>query len=666
MNNQHQGASCIGILAHVDAGKTTLSEQLLFQSGAIRSAGRVDHQSAFMDWDDLERQRGITIYTGAAPFDWNGRSFFLLDTPGHSDFSGEMQRALRVLDCAVLVVDAVKGIQSHTAAIWRLLREERVPTLIFLNKTDQPGADPEAVIASLRQRWEMPCIPWGDNPACWAEELAMLDDGLTERYLERFDPADEDESAFWWEEAACRFAEQAFLPVLRGAALKGEGVGELLGALALLAPQLPAGGAFSGQVYRIVHDRQGRRMACIKVLSGVLTAKAPFAVPETDETGAFLQERAEELRRPVGGKSQPVSEVYPGELCLVAGLKEAVTGDRIGEAPRRAGEWAIQPLLAAEVCPGDGLPQQKLLSQLRLLEDEDPLLSVEWEEHLSQISLRVMGRLQLDVLRETLLRRFGSEVTFGRPRVLYRETLTGPVHGCGHFEPLRHYAEVHLRLEPGERGSGIVFDSACLLNDLSRNWQNLIRTHVLEKEHRGVLTGMPVTDLRITLLAGRAHLKHTEGGDFREATYRAVRHGLMKAREAGMCLLLEPWYGFRMELPASLAGRALSDLEQMKGEVSATEPLGDLTRISGAAPAAGMMDYPDAFTSFTRGKGTLELWFGGYRPCRDTDAVVEAIGYQPERDLDNPPGSVFCSHGAGFTVGWREAEGMMHLRVNSE
>ncbi|MBR6791307.1 MAG: TetM/TetW/TetO/TetS family tetracycline resistance ribosomal protection protein [Oscillospiraceae bacterium] len=645
--------SVIGILAHVDAGKTTLSEQILFRSGQIRSLGRVDHQSAFFDSDAMERARGITIFSGEAPFSHGGRDFFLLDTPGHADFSGEMQRALWVMDCAVLVISAPDGIQSHTASIWRLLRQNRVPTVIFLNKTDQTAADPEAIRQELEARWELPCIRWekGDD---LCEELALLDEEAAERFLTE----DEHDPAFWTAFAREQFARQAFLPVLQGSALKGEGIDALLDTLADLAPSGEQTGEFSARVYKVTHDKNGRRQAYLKVTSGTLTAKRPFLTPRMGEDG-FLSDCAGELRLPMGARSQPLKEAKAGDICMALGLEHAKVGDVVGAEPEHVDPFAIRPLLVAGVLPPEGVNERTLLGWLRILEDEDPLLSVRWDTYLSEATVWIMGRMQLDVLRAQIADRFGAQISFTKPRVLYMETIAAPVHGCGHYEPLRHYAEVHLRLEPGERGSGITFVSECPHNDLATNWQRLIRTHVFEKEHVGVLTGMPLTDVKVVLLAGRAHLKHTEGGDFRESTYRAIRHGLMNAEN----VLLEPWYAFEIEVPVALTGRILTDIDKMKGRADPPESLGETTRITGTAPASEMMDYPDEILTLTRGQGRIGLWFSAYEPCHNTEAVVEAIGYDPERDLDNPPGSVFCSHGAGFTVNWREAEAMMHIRL---
>lgn len=645
--------SAIGILAHVDAGKTTLSEQILYRSGLIRSLGRVDHQNAFMDSDSMERERGITIFSGEAPFSHAGRNFFLLDTPGHADFSGEMQRALWVMDCAVLVLSSSDGIQSHTAAIWRLLKQNKIPTVIFLNKADQIAADPEGVRQELEARWNIPCIPWEMGEELF-ENLALLDEEAAERFLME-DEHDPDE---WLSFAKEKFARQEFLPVMKGSALKGEGVAGLLDAVAALTPEQETGGEFSAKVYKVTHDKNGRRQAHLKIVSGSLTAKTPFLTPEEQE-GEPVSDRAEELRLPMGARSQPMKEAKAGDLCIAMGLEHAKVGDIVGVSPERLDPFSIRPLLAAGVIPPEGVNERTLLSWLYLLEDEDPLLSVKWDSHLSEATVRIMGRMQLDVLQAQIRERFGAEITFTKPRVLYMETIAAPVHGCGHYEPLRHYAEVHLRLEPGERGSGITYESECPHNDLATNWQRLIKTHVFEKEHVGVLTGMPLTDVKVVLLAGRAHLKHTEGGDFRESTYRAIRHGLMNAEN----ILLEPWYGFEIEVPVNLTGRILTDIEKMKGRTDAPEALGDTTRITGSAPASEMMDYPDELTSLTRGQGRIGLWFSAYEPCHNTAAVVETIGYEPEHDLENPPGSVFCSHGAGFTVNWREAESYMHIRI---
>ncbi len=650
-------STTIGILAHVDAGKTTLAEQLLCRSGLLRAAGRVDRQNAFLDSEMLERRRGITIFSGQAPFCWKERNFHLLDTPGHTDFSGEMERALWAMDCAILVVSAIEGIQSHTGTVWQLLREAGIPVFIFLNKLDRIGANPERVRAEMAERWEATLIPWqGAFPEALQEELAALDEGLMEKYF-----AGEIDEAGWREAAAALFRARKFLPVLTGTALAGEGTEALLDALAALAPDAPGSpdAPFSGRVYKVLHDKQGGRVTCVKVTSGRLRAKGLIQMPGSSPDGSPLFEKAAELRGLSGGRFSPLGEALPGDLAAVTGLSFPRPGDIIGEGAERLPRFSMKPLLSVRVQPPDGVPLQTVLGWFKELEDEEPLLSVRWEETLRELSVQVMGRMQLDVLQELVRQRFGAEVAFGRCQVLYQETLEAPVHGCGHYEPLRHYAEVHLLLSPAPRGSGITFDSICPTDDLAASWQNLIRTHVLEKEHIGVLTGMPATDLQVTLLAGRNHLKHTEGGDFREATYRAVRQGLM----AGKSLLLEPWYAFEIDLPLALSGRVLGDVQRMKGEAEPPVLTGDRAIIKGKAPASEMLDYPEGLTSLSRGQARVSLRPAGYFPCHNPDEVIAQCGYLPERDLANPCGSVFCAHGAGYPVSWQDAPAAMHIQL---
>ena len=644
---KNRGPVCVGLLAHVDAGKTTLCEQLLFQSGAIRSAGRVDQRTALLDSGEMERERGITIFSDQATLSWAGREIILLDTPGHTDFSGEMERALGVMDCALLVVSAAEGVQSHTATLWRLLRQKNIPTLVFLNKIDRPGADPAAVLGQLRERLG------AEGAFCWAdppddpvmEGLAGLSEDWMARYFDG-----EANPDFWREAARTAFQAGQFFPVFTGAALQGEGISALLDGLSLLAPW-PKGdpdAPFAGKVCRIRHTPAGR-MAVVRVLEGRLRARQPVTLPDGSEI------RAGALCTLQGGRRTPLEEAGPGMLCGVMGMAGTKPGDRIGEDAAPGGEPSLQPLLTARVL-WDGEPALTVLGWLRELEEEEPLLQVGWEPELQEISIRVMGKIQLEVLAGLMAERYGLAIRFGRCRVLYRETLAAPVRGCGHFEPLRHYAEVHLLLSPGPRGSGIQFDSSCPADRLPASFQHLVRTHLMEREHPGVLTGMPVTDLRVTLLDGLYHLKHTEGGDFREATCRAIRQGLM----SGQSVLLEPWYQFEIRVEPSLTGRILIDLQQMGGQCDPPRMEGLESILTGQVPAAGMMDYPAQFLSLTRGQGQLSLQPAGWFPCHNTDEVVAEIGYQPERDTANPAGSVFCSHGSGYLVDWREAPEKMH------
>lgn len=657
-DEQRSGGTVFGVLAHVDAGKTTLSEQILFHAGRLRAPGRVDEQTAFLDHQEIERRRGITVFADQAELTLGGRPFTLIDTPGHVDFSGEMERCLSVLDCAVLVVSSVEGVQAHTQTVWELLRKQGVPTMVFLNKTDRAGADRQKVWGQL-ERLGAVCV---DGPGLMgesgeaesaAEVLAGLDDGLLERFLSTgYD------REIWLDVGNRLFAEGRICPVFAGSALQGEGIEPLLDGLRLLAP-LPRGNPeapFSGRVYKVRHEKGGR-VVFLKVEQGTLHPKEVIAVPERGENGGA--EKCNELRCYSGERFALLSGVGPGTLCAVTGVQTLRPGDRAGEGAAEGGCGVLRPLLSSRVLYADSIPARTMLARFRELEDEEPLLGVDWNERLQELSVHVMGEVQLEVLTELFRQRFGEEIRFGPCSVLYGETLAAPVVGCGHFEPLRHYAEVHLRLEPAPRGSGISFASQCQLDDLSSSWQNLVRTHVLEKQHLGVLTGSPLMDVTITLLSGRSHLKHTEGGDFREATYRAIRQGLMHAES----LLLEPWYAFTAEVEFSELGRVQADVQRMGGTCEAPEEAGGRVRLRGRAPLAQMMDYPRALTAFTKGKGRISFLFDGYEPCREQDKIVEEWGYDPERDVENTPDSVFCSHGAGFPVKWREAPAYMHLPV---
>ena len=646
----------IGVLAHVDAGKTTLSEQILYRRGVLRSLGRVDQQNAFLDDNPLERQRGITIFTGQACFTAGDRSFYLLDTPGHVDFSGEMERCLSVLDCAVLVISAVEGVQAHTETLWRLLEEKAVPTLLFVNKTDREGAGLSRVLGELNRLGGAGFVPFPEKfedglPVDAQEALSELDDDLLETYLETGAlPKD------WVPAAGKLLAKRRLFPVFSGSALRGEGVDPLLRGLELLAPsaQGDANQDFSGRVYKVRHDKGGR-VVFLKVEAGSLCPKTMVDTPEGPE-------KCNEVRVYQGEKYQAVSQAGPGTLCGVTGLSGAKAGDWIGSAPRRGLDASLRPLLSSQVLfDRDKFPAPAMLQRFRELEDEEPLLNVAWREQTQQLEVRIMGEIQLEVLTDLCRERWGVEVAFGPCSVLYRETLAKPVVGVGHFEPLRHYAEVHLRLSPGPRGSGITFQSACPLDDLSLNWQRLIETHVLEKQHLGVLTGSPLTDVEVTLLSGRAHLKHTEGGDFREAVYRAIRQGLM----SGESLLLEPYYAFSVEVELSEMGRVQSDILRLEGQCGAPVESGGRLRLEGRGPVRTLMDYPKELMAFTKGRGRMAFRFDGYEPCQDQKEIVEAIGYEADRDVENTGDSVFCSHGAGYPVKWYDAPGAMHLPVET-
>lgn len=633
----------VGILAHVDAGKTTLSEQILFQAHTIRRAGRVDHQDSFLDTNPLEKQRGITIFCGQAPFVWKEAPWYLVDTPGHGDFSPEMERCLRVLDAAVVVVSAVEGIQSHTETIWRLLRQYQIPTFFFINKIDRAGADPEGVINLLAKRFHTRVCPAEEGISSpMMDAAAEQSDELLEAYL-----AGNVAPEQWSSLLLPLLRHGEVCPAVQGSALAGTGVEPLLHILDTLTPE-PGGreAPFGARVYQIRRDRQGNRVAFLRVTGGRIRPR--------DSIG---EEKVSELRRYSGEKYQPLSQAEAGDLCAVTGLSSVKAGESLGAEPPALG-ISSEPMLTASVeFDRQQCPSREMLALFRLLEEEEPALRVQWLEELQEIRVQVMGTIQLEVLREEVQARFGQEISFGRCRVLYRETIAAPIEGRGHFEPLRHYAEVRLRLEPGPRGSGIQFVSLCSTDRLALHWQRLIETHVLEKEHKGVLTGSPVTDLRICLLDGRSHEKHTEGGDFREAVYRAIRQGLMKAES----ILLEPWYAFEARVPAGLVGRLFGDVQQMGGSLGQPETEEEMACVQGRAPVSGLLDYGRELTSYTRGRGTLSLRPDGYEPCKNQEAAVAEIGYDPERDTENPAGSVFCSHGAGFPVPWQEADRYMHL-----
>ncbi len=639
----------VGILAHVDAGKTTLSEGLLYASGVLRKLGRVDHRDAFLDTDDLERERGITIFSKQARLPLDGGELQLLDTPGHVDFSSEMERTLQALDYAILVVSGTDGVQGHTLTLWRLLARYQAPVFLFINKMDLAGTDRTALLAALRRELDGACVDFGAPPEEMQEEAALCDEDLLRRYLEAGALADED--------VAAAIRRRKLFPCWFGSALKLEGVEELLSGLDRFTrqPDYPAG--FGAKVYQIARDPKGARLTYLKVTGGALRVKETLtnARPGLDEALVW-QEKVDQIRLYSGEKFVTVEEAPAGTVCAVTGLSRTYPGEGLGgEAPSQAP--ALEPVLTYQVKLPQGTDPVTALQQLKLLEEEDPQLRLAWNEKLGAIQIQLMGQVQAEVLERLILQRFGLAVTFGQGRILYKETLRSPVEGVGHFEPLRHYAEVHLLLEPGERGSGLRFRTLCPEEKLDRGWQRLVLTHLGEKEHLGVLTGSPITDLNITLTAGRAHVKHTEGGDFRQATYRAVRQGLME----GESLLLEPWYDFQLELPAEHLGRALSDLTQMAGRSDPPEHLGETVVITGSAPVSRLQDYGVQVSSYTRGRGRLICTPGGYEACHNAQEVIAALGYDPEGDLDNSPDSVFCTHGAGHVVKWDQVKQMAHV-----
>ena len=635
---------CIGILAHVDAGKTTLSEALLYRAGAIRRLGRVDHQDAFLDTDTMERQRGITIFSKQAVLELSSVRVTLLDTPGHVDFSAEMERTLQVLDCAVLVISGTDGVQGHTRTLWELLERYHVPTFLFINKMDLAGTDRDALLAHLKEKLDGGCVDFGDSETL-AEEAAVLDEAVLERYLETGEVSNAALSAL--------IAERKLFPCYFGSALRVEGVDALLSGVERYAPRPVYPADFGAKVFKITRDSQGARLTHLKLTGGTLRVKDVLTGREGD---TLWQEKADQLRLYSGAKFQSLDEAEAGAVVAVTGLSHTFPGQGLGAEPDWAGA-VLQPVLTYRVELSDGTDPHTALQKLRQLEEEDPQLHLVWSG--GDIHIQLMGEVQMEILQRLIRERLGMEVSFGAGTVCYRETIANAVEGIGHFEPLRHYAEVHLLLEPGEPGSGVTVTSVCPTDELNLNWQRLILTHLLEKEHCGVLTGAPVTDIKLTLLTGRAHEKHTEGGDFRQATYRAVRQGLMQAEN----VLLEPWYRFRLELPAEQVGRAMTDLQRMNGEVEPPETIGEDAVLTGRAPVAGLRDYGREVAVYTRGRGRLSCTPAGYFPCAEADSVIAAIGYDPERDTENPADSVFCSHGAGVIVPWFEV--CDHAQVES-
>ncbi|HIY15710.1 MAG TPA: TetM/TetW/TetO/TetS family tetracycline resistance ribosomal protection protein [Candidatus Intestinimonas stercorigallinarum] len=640
----------VGILAHVDAGKTTLSEGLLYRSGSLRRLGRVDHQDAFLDTDPIERERGITIFSKQAILPLGETAITLLDTPGHVDFSSEAERTMGVLDYAILVISGTDGVQGHTMTLWRLLKRYGVPVFLFINKMDLAGADRAALMAELKTKLDDGCVDVGDGTDDgWLEEAAMCGESAMETFLET--------GTLPEEVLAGLIGERKLFPCCFGSALKLDGVDRLLGCLDRYTRQKAAPAEFGARVFKIARDSQGNRLTYLKVTGGrlrvkdLLTNRRP-GLPEEK----VWEEKADQLRIYSGEKFQTVEQAEPGTVCAVTGLSRTRPGEGLGFEPPGE-EPALEPVLSCQVLLPEGQDPYTAMAKLRQLEEEDPQLRLVWNEQLREIHIQLMGQIQLEVLRRLAQERFGLELSFGPGSIVYRETIAAPVEGVGHYEPLRHYAEVHLLLEPLPRGSGLRLGTACPEDVLEGRWQRLILTHLEEKVHLGVLTGSPVTDLSITLTAGRAHEKHTEGGDFRQATYRAVRQGLMEAES----ILLEPWYDFRLELPSEHVGRAMSDLQRMGGRTDPPETLGTEVVLTGSAPVAGLGDYAREVTAYTRGRGRLSCAFKGYESCGDQAAVVEALGYDPERDLENPADSVFCAHGAGYVVKWDQVPGMAHV-----
>ncbi len=641
-----QKNTVLGILAHVDAGKTTLSESMLYLAGAIKKQGRVDHRDSYLDTHELERERGITIFSKQAILDLPQTKLFLLDTPGHVDFAAEAERTLQVLDAAVLVISGTDGVQAHTETLWQLLRRYRVPCFVFVTKMDLPGTDRAALMENLQRTLGDGCVDFGLPTAERDERIALCDEDAMERYLERgsFDDA----------AVSDLIARRALFPCFFGSGLRNDGVAELIEAIDRLAPQAKAREDFAARVYKIGRDAQGKRLTYVRITGGELRVRD--ALLYKNEKGEALEEKVSQIRLYSGIKYETAEAVGPGVSCALLGLSGTWPGQGLGAEPD-AEAPVLEPVLSYRVLLPQGADPRLLLPKFLQLQEEDPQLHVVWNERNREIQVQLMGRVQTEVLVRLVKERFDVDIALDTGRILYRETIADRVEGVGHYEPLRHYAEVHLILEPLPRGHGLVFDTRCSEDELDRNWQRLVLTHLAEKKHIGVLTGAPITDMKITLAAGRAHLKHTEGGDFRQATYRAVRQGLMQAES----VLLEPWYAFSLEVPTEMIGRAISDLRAMGGEFDSPEELGGRTRLTGSAPVAAMNGYGEELVAYSRGKGRLSLRPDGYRPCKNAEAVIRDIGYEPESDLDNSPDSVFCAHGAGFVVKWDKVPEYMHL-----
>ena len=632
----------VGLLAHVDAGKTTLSESILYQSGAIRNLGRVDHQDAFLDTDEMERERGITIFSKQAVLTWKDTEITLLDTPGHVDFSAEMERVLQVLDCAVLVISGADGVQGHTETLWKLLTRYGIPVFLFVNKMDQEGTDCGKLLAELKSRFSEGCIDFGrveTGAEEVIEEIAVCDEQTMEEYLEKGSVA----------AASIRrlVAERKIFPCYFGSALHLQGVEELMNGICTYQMQKEYPAVFGAKVYKIARDGQGNRLTYLKVTGGTLKVKDVIG-----ENG----DKVNQIRVYSGEKYELLSEADAGKVCAVTGLAETYPGQGLG-AEKDSELPILELVLTYRIILPDDCNVHTMLRDLKLLEEEEPELHVVWIEKSQEIHVQLMGDVQIEILQRIIKERFGVLVEFGEGSIVYKETIAAPVEGVGHFEPLRHYAEVHLRLEPGERGSGMQFDSECSEDVLDRNWQRLVLTHLEEKEHKGVLTGSVITDMKITLTSGKAHLKHTEGGDFRQATYRAVRQGLKKAES----VLLEPYYEFRIELPSENVGRAMTDIQNRFGKFEAPETLGEMTVLTGIAPVSTLSGYQKDVIAYTGGRGRISLTLKGYDLCHNQEEVVAARGYDSELDLANPTGSVFCAHGAGFVVDWDEVEEYMHM-----
>ena len=645
MSEQPKKAPCgIGLLAHVDAGKTTLSEAILYTAGARRFFGRVDHGDAYLDNHELERARGITIFSKQARLETETKAITLVDTPGHMDFSAETERVLPVLDCAVLVISGTDGVQAHTVTLWKLLERYNVPTFLFINKTDLPGVDKNSIILQLQSQLSSGCVDFGETEEKIAEAAALCDEALLENYLETGTVTQGNLRAL--------IANRKLFPCCFGAALKNTGVDRLLEMLDAYAPTCQPVEEFGAKVYKISRDPQGNRLTWLKITGGNLSVRQMLSY--RDRQGQEKQEKILQLRLYSGEKFSTPETAGTGNLLAVTGLTGTWAGQSLGAEPQGK-DYAMEPVMTYRVALPKGVDVATVVPKLRQLDEEDPQLRLLAED--GQIHVQIMGKVQLEVFRSLVKERFGLDITLEDQQIFYKETILNTVEGVGHYEPLRHYAEVHLLLEPLPQGSGLVFDSKCPTDVLEGHYQSLILTHLMEKTHRGVLLGAPITDMKITLLVGKAHLKHTEGGDFRQATYRAVRQGLMEAKSQ----LLEPWYSFSLTAPTEQIGRAITDIRAMGGTFDAPQAKGTISVLEGQLPASEVKDYPEVLAAYTQGRGQLQLTLLGYAPCHNGDAVITQAGYDPEADLANTPDSVFCAHGAGFTVKWNQVKEYMHL-----
>ncbi len=643
---RYEKNTVIGILAHVDAGKTTLSEAMLYLSGKIKTLGRVDHRDSYLDNHFLERERGITIFSKQARLELPGSAVTLLDTPGHADFSAEAERTLRVLDAAVLVISGTDGVQAHTETLWRLLARYDLPCFLFVSKMDLPGSDREKIMAELQRRFGEACLDFALPAPALQERLALCSEEAMEKYLSEGKLEGEDISAL--------IHSRRLFPCFFGSGLRLEGVEALLAALDRFVRPAEAGERFGARVYQIGRDAQGNRLSYMKITGGCLRVRDTLAYK--DAGGAPVKEKVSGLRLYSGAKYENTDCVYPGQVCAVPGLGGTWAGQGLGAENNFVGP-ALESALQYRLRLPEGADPAALLPKLMLLQEEEPQLHIHWNAGAGEISLRLMGRIQEEIFKSLVKERFDLALELDSGSVMYKETIADTVEGVGHFEPLRHYAEVHLIMEPLPPGSGLVIDSICPEDALDRNWQRLILSHLREREHPGVLTGAPITDMKISLAAGKAHLKHTEGGDFRQAVFRALRQGLMQAKS----VLLEPWYAFTIEVPPEQTGRAINDIRAMHGEFSSPEDAGGLTRLRGGAPFSGLRGYGEEVRAYTRGRGRFSMCADGYRPCHDQKSAVEALGYDAESDTENPSASVFCAHGAGFSVKWDKVPDYMHL-----